>query len=131
MLLPFLEKPDLDPKLSKKSDTDSDAKTYLILDPQHCPRMLKTKSTLKGEKLSVEDRFYLFINDSFSGQLIENSALSANGLFSTGHKYGNGQDSVLWIRIRLDPKLFAGSGSVIINFGSGSDELQFFVTKIA
>jgi len=40
---------------------------------------------------------------------------------------------VLWIRIRSDPKLFAGSGagSVIINFGSGSYELQFLVTKIA
>ena len=31
--------------------------------------------------------------------------------------------TVLWIRIRSDPNLFAGSGSVIINFGSGSDEL--------
>ena len=30
-----------------------------------------------------------------------------------------------------DPKLFAGSGSWIINFGSGSDKLQFSVTKIA
>ena len=39
--------------------------------------------------------------------------------------------AVLWIRIRSDPKLFAGSGSVMINFGSGSDELQFLVTKIA
>ena len=42
---------------------------------------------------------------------------------------------VLWIRIRSDPKLFAGSetgsGSVIINFGSRSYELQFLVTKIA
>ena len=37
--------------------------------------------------------------------------------------------SMLWIRIRSDPKLFAESGSVIINFGSGSDNLQFFVTK--
>ena len=42
-------------------------------------------------------------------------------------------NSVLWIRIRSDPKLFAGSGSgsVIIKFGSGSDELQFLMTKIA
>jgi len=39
--------------------------------------------------------------------------------------------AVLWIRIRLHPKLFAGSGSVIITFGSGSYELQFLVTKIA
>ena len=39
--------------------------------------------------------------------------------------------AVLWIRIRLDPKLFSGSGFVIINFGSGSYELQFLVTKIA
>ena len=41
--------------------------------------------------------------------------------------------AVLWIRIRLDLKLFAGygAGSVIINFGSGSYELQFLVTKIA
>ena len=31
--------------------------------------------------------------------------------------------AVLWIRIRPDPKLFAGSG--IINFGSGSSNLQF------
>ena len=35
----------------------------------------------------------------------------------------------IWIRIRSDPKLFAGSGSGIINFGSGSDKLQFSVTK--
>ena len=39
--------------------------------------------------------------------------------------------SVLWIRIRSDLKLFAGSGSVIINFGSGSGELQFLMTIIA
>jgi len=31
---------------------------------------------------------------------------------------------------RLDPKLFAGSRSGIINFGSGSDKHQFSVTKI-
>ena len=31
--------------------------------------------------------------------------------------------TVFWIRIRSDPKLFAGSGSVMINFGSESDEL--------
>jgi len=30
-----------------------------------------------------------------------------------------------------DPKLFAGSGSGIIHFGSGYDEIQFLVTKIA
>ena len=40
--------------------------------------------------------------------------------------------AVLWIWIRSDLELFAGgSGSVIINFGSGFDNLQFFVTKIA
>ena len=41
--------------------------------------------------------------------------------------------TVLWIRIRSDPKLFAGSGygSGIIDFGSGSDKLQFSLTKIA
>ena len=33
--------------------------------------------------------------------------------------------TVLWIRIRSEPKLFAGSGSGIFNFGSGSNELQF------
>ena len=34
---------------------------------------------------------------------------------------------MFWIRIRIrsEPKLFAGSGSGIIHFGSGSDELQF------
>jgi len=30
-----------------------------------------------------------------------------------------------------DPKLFAGSESIIINFGSGSNDLQFLMTKIA
>ena len=30
-----------------------------------------------------------------------------------------------------DPKLFAGSGSVIINFDFGSDKLQFLENKIA
>ena len=39
--------------------------------------------------------------------------------------------AVLRIRIRSDPKIFAGSGSVIINFGSGIYELQILVTKIA
>ena len=39
---------------------------------------------------------------------------------------------VLWIRIRSDQKLFAGSRYVgDYYFGSGSDELQFLVTKIA
>ena len=37
--------------------------------------------------------------------------------------------SVLGIRIRSDPKLFAGSGSGIINFGS--DKLKFSATKKA
>ena len=40
-------------------------------------------------------------------------------------------NAVLWIRIRLDPKLFAGSGSGIIIFGSGFDKLQFSLAKIA
>ena len=39
--------------------------------------------------------------------------------------------TVLWIRIQSDLKLFAGSESVIIHFGSGSDKLQFLVNKIA
>ena len=43
--------------------------------------------------------------------------------------------TVLWIRIRIrsDPKLFAGSGygPVIINFRPGPDKLQFSVAKIA
>ena len=42
-----------------------------------------------------------------------------------------GYKAVFWIRIRSDPKSIAGSGSVIINFGSGSYELQCLVTKIA
>ena len=41
--------------------------------------------------------------------------------------------TVLWIRIRSDPKLFAGSGygSGIFNFGSGYDKFQFTLAKIA
>jgi hypothetical protein len=37
--------------------------------------------------------------------------------------------TVLWIRIRKDPKLFAGSGSVNRGYESGSDfgsETEFF-----
>ena len=38
------------------------------------------------------------------------------------------EGAVLWIRIRSDPKLFAGSG--IINFESGPDKLYLLETKI-
>ena len=47
--------------------------------------------------------------------------------FQTRSKFSFSK-AVLWSRIRVDPKLFAGSG--MINFGSGSDKLQLEVTKI-
>ena len=39
--------------------------------------------------------------------------------------------TVLLIRFRSYPELFAGFESGISNFGSGSDKLQFLVTKSA
>jgi len=37
----------------------------------------------------------------------------------------------LWIQIRSDPILFAGSGTGVTNIGSGSDKLQFLMTTMA
>jgi hypothetical protein len=37
--------------------------------------------------------------------------------------------AVLWIRIRKDPKLFAGSGSVTRGYGSGFESENLNLTK--
>ena len=72
------------------------------------------------------------------GQGVRYDAYKPNTVrYGTGGGTSHVYYSVLWsrIKIRSDPKLFAGSEtgsvSVTINFGSGSYELQFFVTKIA